>query len=100
MKAHTQVVYRCKICGYESTNCEAVEKCESRAPMPCPVQVGDKARVTGGQCAGEVGTVESISYADRDWGHYAADRYWHTPLVHIELAIGHRQCTFDQFEPV
>lgn len=95
--------YRCQTCGtiYESE--KTANDCESRPVLQDKgVTIGDLVRVTGGDGAGGEAIVKSRFIINRDYGHHAWQRYWHTVGLTAKLVsgLGHRQLTFDNYEPV
>ena len=93
--------YQCEICGAQYANeaeakrCESVPRREDKGVKP-----GDLVRVLSGDGAGRLATVTSVFVYDKDWGHYAAERYWHTVGVTAKIVDdwGSRQLTFDAYE--
>lgn len=93
--------YECDICGSKYRSEVAARECESRpVSQDKGAKIGDRVLITGGDGAGKYCEIDSINIFDRDWGHYARDRYWHTVGVSGKVlgSWGSRQLTFDQYE--
>lgn len=95
--------YKCSTCGKVYDNKTGATSCES-APVSQDkgAKVGDRVRVTLGDGAGGLAIVESVYVIDREWGHYAWKRYWHTVALTAKLVddVGSRMLTFDSYELV
>lgn len=103
MKTITKTEYRCDLCGAEYQTEDSARVCESRPVSEDKgVQVGDTVRVLTGDGAGQLATVKSRTVIDREWGHYAWERYWHTVgiLADMKDSYGSRFLTFDSYEKV
>ena len=98
--AVTITKYKCAICGAMYDTFTAAESCESRpVRQDKGVKIGDRVRVTAGDGVGRLGPVEAVIIFDKEWGHYAWERYWHTVGVTAALDEGfHRLLTFDSYE--
>lgn len=101
MEEVTITKWECAICGqHYDTSLEATV-CESRpVSMDAGYAVGDVVRITAGDGAGQLARITSRKIIDKDWGHYAWERYWHTPGYTADV-IGtpySRMLTFDQLE--
>lgn len=92
--------YNCTICHtMYDTDAQALKCEEQPLRFDRGVKVGDLVLVIGGDGAGLRGTVESIKIMDKDWGHYAWKRYWHTIALTVKMPDwGHRLLTFDDYE--
>lgn len=100
MKAIQSQHYKCDICGAVFDTEQQARKCESRpVTQDRGVKVGDVVTVLSGDGAGKKARVDSIRIADCAWGHYAWDRYWHTPVLSAKLLgeWGSRTLTFDAY---
>ena len=102
MKKVSHEYYKCEICGEEYSTAKEAKECESRPVSKDPgIEVGDRVRVMSGDGVGMVGTVERKWYHDKEWGHYAWERYWHTPGYSVCLDNGlYRQLCFDDIQRV
>lgn len=100
-KAIPTTRYQCSICRHiYATEAEA-ERCESRPiSEDRGVKVGDVVTITGGDSTGRDARVESVYVIDKDWGHYAWERYWHTVALTAKVIDhwGHRTLTFDNYK--
>lgn len=95
--------YKCDVCGHVYDDKARAEKCESKPVQhDRGVKVGDTVTITAGEGAGLTGTVERIYVIDREWGHYAWERYWHTVALEAKVngSYGHRMLTFDNYETI
>ncbi len=95
--------YECEVCGESYETAVAARKCEDRPVTEDKgVKVGDEVLITGGDGQGLRCKVESIGIHSKQWGHYAAERYWHTVYLTGEVlgSWGHRQLSFDQYEVI
>jgi hypothetical protein len=95
--------FRCGTCLHLYDTRDAADLCESRPVCQDKgANVGDVVRITAGDGAGELATVETRFVIDRGWGHYAWDTYWHTVGLSAKLnkGWGHRMLTFDSYETV
>lgn len=93
--------YRCSTCHHVFGSESAALACESRpVSHNRGVRVGDRVRITAGDGAGSTAIVETVYVIDREWGHYAWERYWHTVALtaKVEGGYGHRMLTFDSYE--
>lgn len=93
--------YKCQTCGKVYDRLENAEECEKRpVSQDKGVKVGDVVKITAGDGAGLTATVESVFVIDREWGHYAWERYWHTVALTAKVngSYGHRMLTFDNYE--
>lgn len=102
MKAIKQTSYQCDICGSVYGTKDQALSCESRLAKHTGVKVGDVVRVLSGDAAGQLARVVKTGIHSKDWGHYAADRYWHTEFVVADIleGCGSRHLTFDAYEIV
>lgn len=101
MKPIVKTEYQCETClTTYSTEIEAF-KCESMAVREDKgVKVGDVVLITRGDAQGQRARVTRVFVYDKEWGHYAWQRYWHTVGVNADI-IGSpysRQLTFDDYE--
>lgn len=95
--------FKCEICGIVSPSKASAELCESRPiSQDKGVKVGDIILITTGEGAGKKGKVEEVFIYDKDWGHVAWERYWHTVGVQAKIidGFGSRQLKFDDYEVV
>ena len=103
MKEVTRIEYRCEVCNSLYTSSEQAIECENRpVTQDKGVKVGDVVRITSGQGVGDLARVKSIFVIDKNWGHYAWERYWHTVAITgdtLERA-GQRLLVFDAYELV
>lgn len=103
MKISQVTKYTCEICGATYSAPEKAELCETRKLSGDKgVKVGDVVLITGGEGSGHQAKVTNIGVCDKEYGHYAWERYWHTVYVTADL-IGHwgsRVLLFDQYETV
>jgi hypothetical protein len=93
--------YRCATCQHVYDTEEGAKACESRpVRQDRGVKVGDVVRIIAGDSTGRTATVESVYVVDREWGHYAWERYWHTVALAAKVndSWGHRTLTFDSYE--
>jgi len=102
MNKVTITKYKCSVCGalYDSES-EAL-KCEPRPiTQDKGVKIGDNVIITSGDGAGAEAKVTNISVIDKQWGHYAWERYWHTVAVSADIIGSHgsRFLTFDSYKP-
>jgi hypothetical protein len=99
-RAVPATLYLCEICKRAYQSEAAAKECETRSISEDKgVKVGDRVRVLRGDGVGVLATVESVIVYDREWGHYAWERYWHTIGLIARLDTwGHRQLTFDDYE--
>jgi hypothetical protein len=103
MKAIPTTEYQCEICKHVYDTQDKALKCESRpVSQDRGVKIGDRVLITGGDGKGHLCEVSEIGIHDMEWGHYAADRYWHTVCVGGKVigSWGHRALTFDDYEVV
>ena len=101
MKKIQKTYYVCEICNQHYISKEKAEECESKPLQSSGVKIGDTVKILSGDCTGDAAVVEEISICDRNWGHYMADRYWHTERVFVDFPNGlTRVLTFDAFEKV
>lgn len=102
MEILTVTRYKCSICSAVYDSKASAEACEAKPiSQDKGVKVGDVVRITHGDGAGELATVETVRIVDREWGHYAWERYWHTVELTAKLhkSPGHRHLLFDSYEP-
>lgn len=101
MRAKTTVMYCCDICHAEYATPRDAFECEERPVTHTVVGVGDRVSILHGEGAGSTATVKNTWPAQKEWGHYAWKRYWHTMLVDAELdppdSGVHRILTFDDY---
>jgi hypothetical protein len=91
----------CEICLSKYSTKESAELCESRpVTEDRGVKVGDVVRIRTGEGEGHFAKVTRLHIIDKDWGHYYANRYWHTVAVTADLidGWGTRTLTFDSYE--
>lgn len=102
MKIETIKKYKCEKCGTLYGTAAAAIECEKRPITYDDVEIGDEVLITGGEGKGSRLKVESKSVLSREWGHYAADRYWHTVSVSGPVigSWGSQILTFDQRAPI
>ena len=105
MKTTTEIrtAYKCEICGNSYAEISSALTCEAKeVTYDRGVKVGDIVRITGGQRTGDLAKVTKVYITDKDWGHYAWKRYWHTVSLHADLMDGRgsRLLTFDHYELV
>lgn len=100
MKTITKEFYVCEICGEEYGSKKEALACEKKPlSKDSGIKVGDTVIVRGGQGDGERGVVEKVWIYDKSWGHYAWERYWHTPGYSVKMnGWGSRQCSWDGIE--
>lgn len=99
----TVTTYTCTKCEHAYPTLEEAEECESRQiTHDKGVKVGDIVRITQGDGKGQKAKVTDINIIDKNWGHYAWERYWHTVSVTAELIEdwGARHLTFDSYEVI
>lgn len=92
----------CEICKQSYTNAEAALRCEARpVTQNKNAKIGDQVMITQGDGKGTMATVESVIIFDKDWGHYAWERYWHTVGLTAKLnnGTGSRLLTYTDYEP-
>ena len=98
----THTLFICPICDGQYTSKERAESCASRPLQNAKgVKVGDRVRITAGPHAGIGAAVARCWVANQEWGHYAADRYWHTVIAEVKLLDnigGYTTLTFDYYE--
>lgn len=107
MLKEIKTVYRCEICQEPYESEEEARICEAR-PVTQNIQFhsllkrGDLVKITNGDSKGRVGRVLRSIIFSRWWGHYAADRYWHTIGYEVEVVEfwGQRLLTFDDYGPI
>jgi len=91
--------YKCELCGHSYSSEQEAFFCESKPIDNASVKVGDVVIVLSGQGKGEKAVVQNLIILDKDWGHYAAARYWHTVMVEAKMieSFGMRALTFDDY---
>jgi hypothetical protein len=95
--------YSCHTCKQVYDDRASADLCESRPIIEDRgVKVGDLVLITGGDGAGKKARVETVYIVDKDWGHYAWERYWHTVALtaKVEDSWGHRMLVFDQYKTI
>jgi signal peptidase I len=100
-EAFTVTKFRCTTCKHVYDSKEGADRCESKPiTQDRGVKVGDVVRITAGDGTGKTATVESVYVVDREWGHYAWERYWHTIALTAKVNdnYGHRVLVFDSYE--
>ena len=100
MKVSTKQEYQCELCGTKYSSEATAKECESRPVRFDGVKVGDYVRILRGDGKGKRVKVSSVFVFDREWGHYAWKRYWHTVGCVADMDCGSRQLTFDDYEIV
>lgn len=101
MKIKEITRYQCEICEQEYTNkADAVLCSERPTTQDKGVKIGDQVRVLKGDGIGEIYTVSSVYFAKKEWGHYAWETFWHTPIVVAEKNGWSRVLAFDSYEKV
>ena len=103
MKTIEKKFYKCEICGSEYTTQKEALGCEARPlKQDKGVKKGDIITITKGDGAGKKAKVTRVFVYDKEWGHYAWERYWHTVGLSADLigkdTWGSRQLTFDDYE--
>jgi len=100
MKEITRKYYACEICRQLYDCKEEALECESKPiSQDKGIKVGDKVRITQGEGKGQVAIVTDIYVTDKEWGHYARERYWHTIKLCAKLSNGcSRILTFDSYQ--
>jgi hypothetical protein len=104
MKEFTVTKYKCETCGavYESVldakSCEKKQVTHDKG-----VKIGDTIRIVRGDGQGLAKVTGRFVY-NKEWGHYAWKRYWHTVGLAADClgegAWGSRQLTFDDYDLV
>ena len=101
METITKTQYKCGICGAVYDTVGGATRCEEK-PLSADkgVKVGDEVLITNGDGTGKRAKVTSVSVLDKEWGHYAWERYWHTVVIHADIidGFGSRMLTFDSYE--
>jgi hypothetical protein len=95
--------YRCEKCGAGYATEESALKCESREILYNKgVKVGDTVLLTSGAGSGEKAKVTRVYVIDKEWGHYAWEKYWHTVALEVDLinSYGSRGVTFDSYQTI
>jgi len=93
--------YKCSKCGALYGSQTDAESCESRPiTKDKGAKVGDIVTILNGEGAGQKAKVTNVHVIDREWGHYAWERYWHTVSVTADLVDGYgtRHLTFDSYK--
>lgn len=100
MKTVQVTYYTCELCGARYSNESEARKCESRPVTHDGVKVGDRVRILTGEGVGDTGIITAVFVYDKNWGHYAWERYWHTVGItaKIDGHTGSRQLTFDAYK--
>jgi hypothetical protein len=101
MKEIQHTSYQCETCRKEYETAEAARLCENKeVTHDRYVKVGDEVTVTVGDGVGKWCKVTLVGVLDREWGHHAWERYWHTVfLVGNVQGGGTRMLLWDQYEP-
>ncbi len=103
MKEVKKTFYECEICGAEYATKAGAKECESKPKSQDKgVKLGDIVLITDGQSVGKKAVVTKIWVYDKDWGHYAWERYWHTVGLCADIigSSASRQLTWDGYEVV
>jgi len=87
----------CEKCNTEYKTEKACLECEAKEISKVEYKCGDRILVLTGEGKGDVAMITEISIASKDWGHYFADRYHHTPLYVVDFGDGSSRCLcFDE----
>lgn len=100
MKTIPTTRFQCEVCKHVYETAEAAAKCESRpVSQDRGVKVGDRVMITAGDGVGHWCEIDAVYVLDREWGHYAWERYWHTVAVNGKVigSWGSRMLTFDNY---
>lgn len=102
IKKETVVVtYVCEICETSYDTEKAALNCEKQpVTHDKGVKVGDEVLVTYGDGVGKNGKVKGISICDKQAGHYAWKRYWHTPELVVDVDNGTRCLFWDGYDVI
>jgi len=101
MKTTSRTIYQCEICQTQYDSEDQAKYCESKPiSQDKGVKIGDIVLIKRGEGAGKKAKVDHISIINKDWGHYAAERYHHTPMITAKIINdwGSRSLTFDDYE--
>ncbi len=101
MKLKEITKYVCEICNAEHSTAKAAKECESReVTQDKGVKVGDIILITSGEGIGKKAKVTHRYIIDKNWGHYAWERYWHTVCINVDLLddSGSGTLTFDSYK--
>jgi len=97
----TTTTYTCEICDTEyCTEKEALDCEKQTITQNKGVKIGDEVMITYGDDTGYKATVTKISICDKYEGHYAWERYWHTPILTADVNGGTRLLHWDWYEVV
>lgn len=103
MKQFSVQRFKCETCGHVYETAAEAVKCETKpVTQDKDVKIGDTIRIVRGEGQG-LAKVEERFIIDKDWGHYAWERYWHTVGLSakcIDAGWGHRMLTFDDYEVI
>ena len=99
MKKIIKTHYQCDKCKEVYSDKKDALKCEKQPiTMGKSYKIGDKITITKGQSKGKKARITRKFVYDMQWGHYAAERYWHTVGLIAETSDGwSRQLTFDDY---
>lgn len=97
------VNHQCNMCKtiYESK--EEAAQCESKPiSQDRGIKIGDLVMITEGDGTGALAKVKRTYILSMGWGHYAAQRYWHTVALEADIcdSWGTRLLTFDSYRKV
>lgn len=102
MKEIKKTFYQCDVCKSEYKSKNECNLCEAQ-PITHDkgVKIGHIVKILGGDGAGKLAEVKRIGVLDKDWGHYARERYHHTVFVEADVidGWGTRMLTWDDYEP-
>ena len=95
--------YKCSICNTVYSSEEGALSCEAKPiTQDKGVKVNDIVKVTSGDGVGELAKVKNIFIINNEWGHYAAQKYYHTVAIEVDFieSYGSRLLTFDSYEVI
>lgn len=101
VKKRTVVTYECSICKSSySTEDEAIECEGKKISQDRGVKEGDIVIITQGDGTGKEALVKEVFIINKEWGHYAWKRYWHTVALEADIIgeWGTRMLTFDSYK--
>lgn len=100
MKTRTITLYICDICGEEYATEAQAENCAAHpVQYSRGVDVGDRVRITDGQCAGLLLEVESI-FITRPTDCGRDQNYWHAIALYGKVlgGLGHMLLHYNNYE--
>ncbi len=103
MKEIIVTTYQCEKCLTQYKNEKEALQCEAEPiTQDKGVKVGDIVIITQGDGTGSKAKVTKTWIIDRDWGHYAWEKYWHTVAISADIigSYGSRMLTFDSYKPI